>query len=219
MKKIRFRCFVWDLDNTLIASSPLLLGAFREVGQKYLGKNLTQKEIVAMYGPPEGVVIEKMVGKERKPEALQDFYRFYLENHDYLVTLFSGVVDILEYLQRKKVSNALFTSKGRRSAKITLEKLKLEPLFELVVCGDEVAQPKPAPDGLNLVMKQGGFAPEEVVFVGDSVLDWEAAQKAKVAFVFAAWDSFYREQASSLDALRVFYSPEEFLRWVQELYP
>lgn len=219
MKTGNFRCFVWDLDNTVIASSRLLLGAFGEVGKKYLGKNLTPEEIVAMYGPPEGVVIEKMVGKERKSEALRDFYRFYLEKHDHLVELFPGVVDILRYLKSKKVSNALFTSKGRRSAKITLEKLKLDPLFDLVVCGDEVPRAKPAPDGLNLLMERGGFTPEEVVFVGDSVLDWEAAQKAKVAFVFAGWDSFYRDRISSLNALRVFYSPEEFLNWVRELYP
>ncbi len=30
-----FKLFIWDLDNTLIASSPLLWGAFSWVAEKY----------------------------------------------------------------------------------------------------------------------------------------------------------------------------------------
>ncbi|HXL02250.1 MAG TPA: HAD hydrolase-like protein [Candidatus Atribacteria bacterium] len=63
-----FKLFIWDLDNTLIASSSLLWGAFSWVAEEYGNKKMTPQEIVSLYGPPEDVVIEKIVGKEKKEE-------------------------------------------------------------------------------------------------------------------------------------------------------
>jgi len=61
-----FELFIWDLDNTVIGSSRLLWGAFQWVAERFAGRPMTPQDIVGLYGPPEDVVIEQIVGQEEK---------------------------------------------------------------------------------------------------------------------------------------------------------
>lgn len=213
-----FRVFIWDLDNTVVRSSKLLWGAFQWVAERFAQKSMTPREIVSLYGPPEDVVIENIVGKEKKEEALRAFYEFYEREHDNLLTPFPEVLSIIAYLRKKKVQQALFTAKGRKSALITLERLEIGNLFDLVLCGDEVERAKPYPDGVLTVLTYFQVAPWETLYVGDSPLDAQAAHGAGVSFALALWDSFHRPEAERISAEYVFATPQEMLLWVKSLY-
>jgi len=212
-----FKLFIWDLDNTLIASSPLLWGAFSWVAEKYGNKKMTPQEIVSLYGPPEDVVIEKIVGKEKKEDALREFYRFYQEKHDEMVKVFPLLLETIDYLRKRGVRQALFTSKGRKSAEITLEKLRIKDIFDLVVCGDEVLRPKPYPDGVIKILETLSIEPQEALYLGDSPLDAEAAHQAGVDFALVLWDFLPRDKEAKEVEL-IFHSPEELWKWVQKIY-
>lgn len=213
-----FRLFIWDLDNTLVGTSPLLWGAFAWVAEKYAGRKMAPAEIVGLYGPPEDQVIEKIVGREKKEEALQEFYAFYEKKHQDLVEVFVPVLEAIFFLRSKQVKQALFTSKGRKSAMMTLEKLDLGRLFDFVLCGDEVEHAKPSPEGVWRILSFFGMKPEEAVYIGDSPLDAKAAKGAQVSFIMVLWDSFHRERVDEVQAYRLFAKPEDFLTWVQETY-
>jgi len=137
------KLFIWDLDNTIIASSELLWGAFSRVAYKYLGKKLSPQEIVAMYGPPESDIIEKMVGRELKTQALKDFYDFYLTYHDSKVKVFEPVVEVIRYLRKKHTLQALFTSKGKRVPRLPLKEQACLPFFTLLFVVMKYLVPNP----------------------------------------------------------------------------
>jgi HAD superfamily hydrolase (TIGR01509 family) len=59
----------------------------------------------------------------------------------------------------------------------------LDAHFDLVVCAIDVPQPKPHPDMLVKVLDHFGVTAPEMLFVGDSALDAQAAQAARVPFV------------------------------------
>lgn len=213
-----FRLFIWDLDNTIVGSSKLLWGAFQWVAERFAQRSMTPEEIVALYGPPEDVVIERIVGKDKKEAALRAFYEFYEREHDHLVTLFPKVLEVLSFLRTRGVKQALFTAKGRKSASITLDRLHLAPYFDLVLCGDEVQKAKPYSDGVVHILRYFDVPPGEALYVGDSPLDAQAAHSAGVAFALALWDSFHRHQAENIQAEYVFATPEEMLLWAQKVY-
>ena len=60
-------------------------------------------------------------------------------------------------------------------------------LFDVVVTDDDVARPKPSPDGRLLVLDSLSASREGAVFVGDMDADVEAARRARVTSVGAAW--------------------------------
>ncbi len=59
----------------------------------------------------------------------------------------------------------------------------IEHYFDLVVTAMDVARPKPFPDPLLKVMDHFKIRPDEMIYVGDSVVDEQAARAAGVPLV------------------------------------
>ncbi|RYE41051.1 MAG: HAD family phosphatase, partial [Hyphomicrobiales bacterium] len=71
--------------------------------------------------------------------------------------------------------------------------------FEAVVAGEEVDNPKPAPDGPLLAAKLLGVAPENCVYVGDSPADLNAARAAQMKPVVAGWHTYFEAQLRTMN--------------------
>lgn len=68
-----------------------------------------------------------------------------------------------------------------------MDRMGIADLFDVVVTDDDVARPKPSPDGRLLVLDSLSASREGAVFVGDMDADVEAARRARVTSVGAAW--------------------------------
>ena len=64
-----------------------------------------------------------------------------------------------------------------------LEVFELSHLFDKVVCTLDVMHPKPHPDLLLEVLERLRIGPQQAVFIGDSMLDEQAAAAAGVPFI------------------------------------
>lgn len=75
----------------------------------------------------------------------------------------------------------LVTSASRRSVTAVLAAHGLEDLFDVVVTGEDVANPKPAPDAYALAMAGLGVAPDQCLAFEDSDIGAESARRAGIA--------------------------------------
>jgi phosphoglycolate phosphatase len=64
-----------------------------------------------------------------------------------------------------------------------VEHLKLAGIFDAIASARDQVRPKPAPDILKLCLERARVAREHAIYVGDSVVDREAAEGAGVGFV------------------------------------
>lgn len=71
---------------------------------------------------------------------------------------------------------------------------------DVLIGGDQVARPKPAPDGILLAAEELGIDPVDVAYVGDSPLDLRAATSAGSHSAAAAWGHMY-DQAERADVV------------------
>ncbi len=103
--------------------------------------------------------------------------------------------DLLEVLQalHGKRSLAVATNRGH-GVKELLAFFGLDDFFVTVVSSADVERPKPHPDMLLLATERLGFEPRELLFVGDSELDCQAAGEAGIPFV-AYKNTFTGQQA------------------------
>lgn len=76
---------------------------------------------------------------------------------------------------------AVATNRGNSMPSI-LEHFGLSGFFQTVVTSRDVKRPKPAPDMLHEASNRLGLAPHELLFIGDSELDQEAAAAAGMHF-------------------------------------
>jgi len=76
---------------------------------------------------------------------------------------------------------AIFTGRTWQELNYTLDRNAVRRNFKTIVTVEEVANPKPAPDGLVKILN--GRPPTEALYVGDNVDDALAAQAANVPFL------------------------------------
>jgi phosphonatase-like hydrolase len=95
-----------------------------------------------------------------------------------------GAADVFRWLRERGVRVALNTGFDRETAQMLLGVLGWnDGAVDAVVCGDDVARGRPAPDMIFRCMKLSGVArAESVANVGDTMLDLQAGYQAKVAW-------------------------------------
>jgi HAD superfamily hydrolase (TIGR01509 family) len=185
---------VWDMDGTLLDSTVVVpaafIGAVRELG----GPDVDREEVVAAYslGTPE-VILAHLVGRGLEASEADAYYR---RLGAVAGSPYPGVAGSLEALRELGHAVAVFTGASSRAASMLLEGAGLD--VDVLVGGDDIERPKPAPDGLLLIAERLGLAPADLAYVGDSPLDLRAAAAAGSHSAAAAWGHLY-EQAEPAD--------------------
>lgn len=212
----KLSCVIFDIDGTLAETNELIFASFNHVSQKYLNKHFTPAEITAMFGPPEEVAIERLVGPERYASAVEDFFDFYTSQFKSMAKLHSGMLDILKYLKENGILLAVFTGKGSRSTEITLNALGIRGYFDMIVSGNDVSQHKPSGEGIQKVMKHFGLKPDEVLMIGDAVSDVKAAHEAGIPIAAVLWDSYGKEKVMGMETDFLFHNVRELREWLEK---
>ncbi|MCS6976838.1 MAG: HAD family hydrolase, partial [Gemmatales bacterium] len=167
----------------------------------FVQREPTDAEIIATFGPPERVNLEMLLrnpqigrpGAERfLDEAERRYHEHYEGRHD-AVQLFPGIREVLRLVRGFRWPVGVFTGKSQRSALFALRHVQLESLVDHVIGGDQVARPKPDPEGLLRLADAFGLLPEQVLFVGDSPGDVFAGRAAGAFTVGALWGAFRPE--------------------------
>ena len=215
MKKIN--CVIFDIDGTLTQTNELIFDSFNYIAEKYLDKIFTPSEITAMFGPPEEVAIERLVGKENAESALNDFFYYYQKHHNEKARLYTGIVEILKFLKEKGIILGVFTGKGTKTTLITLENFEIKKYFDMIVTGSDVRNHKPSSEGIRKIINYFNLNPENVLMVGDSVADVKAAHEGGIKISAVLWDSYSREKVLNMDLDFVFQSVQDFKEFLEKL--
>ncbi len=215
----QFSCIIFDIDGTLSQTNELIFATFNQIAEKYLRRTYTPDEIIAMFGPPEEIAVERLVGKDRFDDAIADFYEYYEKHHPRLADAYLGIEDVLEYLKESGILLAVFTGKGSRTTQITLEKLGIRKYFDLIVTGSDVVHHKPSADGIRKVLKTFQLTGDQVLMVGDAVADVKASREAGISIAAVLWDSYGKDKILQMNVDYRFHSVEEFSRWIKKLIP
>ncbi|MBM4176033.1 MAG: HAD family hydrolase [Ignavibacteria bacterium] len=214
MKK--YKGIIFDIDGTLTSTNELIFATFNHIAEKYENKTYSEKEIIAMFGPTEDVILREKFNGDRFQSVYDDYYKFYKENHPTMADLYPGIIEILELLKLKKITTAIFTGKGRKSSLITLEILNIKHYFDMIVTGDDVRNHKPSAEGICKFLDAYRFKPDEVLMIGDSVADITASHEATVEIASVIWDSYAKEKVKQLNPNNYFCTVEELKVWLKD---
>jgi pyrophosphatase PpaX len=192
---VRPAAVLFDLDGTLIDSIGLILGSMRHAFTKCGSAAPADEEWLTGVGIPLRTMFQRYASSDEELDRLIAAYREdQLANHDSLVRCYDDVPETLAALKRAGHPLAVVTSKGDVLAKRGLELVGIAEYFDTIVSVDSCARHKPHPEPVLTALARLGYAPEEALFVGDSVHDIEAGNAAGVQTVAALWGPFSREQ-------------------------
>ncbi len=92
-----------------------------------------------------------------------------------------GLVELLDALKSKGYIRGIATNRTNTMEKV-LEEFDLTHCFDMVMTAGKVKHPKPDPEQLHRIMDHYGLEGNEVLFVGDSLFDEQAARNAGTWF-------------------------------------
>jgi len=209
----KFKGFIFDVDGTLTSTNKLIFASFNYVTKKYLNKTLTDEEVIALFGPPEDVILKEWFG-DKFEEVQRDYYNFYEKNHNKLAKIFPGMKDILKLIKKAKLPLSVFTGKGRKTTEITLKQLGIYDFFDMIVTGDDVRNHKPSAEGINMFLKKFNLPPGNVLMIGDAPSDIKAAREAGVKIATVVWDSYAKDEVLQMQSDYVFHSVDELKKFI-----
>ncbi len=102
-----------------------------------------------------------------------------------LTYLYDAVPQTVDSLHGFGIGLGIVSTKFRYRIENTLAREKLLDRFDAIVGGRDVTRLKPDPAGLFRVLTQLGVEADEAIYVGDHVVDAEAAERAGVSFIAA----------------------------------
>jgi HAD superfamily hydrolase (TIGR01549 family) len=178
---------VFDLDGTLLDTMTLAPTAYADTIHALGGPDVSPSDIVAAWHiGPTPAVLAHFLGRPASVEDIECFYRHF-EAAGAAVRPFPGVVEMVDALGRAGYRLGIFTSATRRATTLMLSAAGLDGYFPTVICGDEITEPKPAPEGLWLACQYLGVSVAATTYVGDAEVDLQCAENAGTAAVYARW--------------------------------
>ena len=196
-----------DLDGTLLDTVADLAVAvnmmLEELGRTpldealvrtFVGKgipNLVNRALVgALEGKADAALFER---------ALPLYLNCYASVNGRLTTMYPGVREGLDALAAAGFPLACVTNKSERFTRPLLEQQDMARYFSAVVSGDTLPRKKPDPLPLTHVCAQFGLAPRDMLMIGDSLNDAEAARAAGCPIFCVAYGYNEGADVRSLD--------------------
>jgi len=176
-------CFLFDLDGTLVDSSPAHERAFLEVLAAMAAGGAEGFEYQQYKGLSTAAVFESLVEADGETlnalvKAKREAYLGQVRRGE--VMLFPYTETLLREIRDSGRRSFLVTSASSLSAVTILEKYGLTALFSDVVTSEDVSRPKPAPDMFDLVLRRNQLTPSLCVTVEDAVAGVRASHAAGV---------------------------------------
>ncbi|HJR49556.1 MAG TPA: HAD-IA family hydrolase [Gemmatimonadales bacterium] len=211
------RTVLFDLDGTLIDSVRLILDSYHHTLATHGLPPRSDEEWLAGVGTPLTTQFAAWRDDPRTLEALIATYREYnLKHHDRMVTVYPGVVQVVRALKDGGIATGLVTSKNRAGALRGLTLVQLETLMDVMVCADEVENPKPHPEPVEKAVRLLSAEPSTTVYVGDSIHDMQSGRAAGVRTAAVLWGPFGRSHLEGAQPDYWLERPEELLTLVRE---
>ena len=180
------RAAIIDLDGTMVDTAPDFQVAINRMRDELHLAPLALDTIVDFVGKGSenlmrrvlGVDFEKNEVESRFDHALERYQHHYLQINGDHSELYAGVHEGLVAMKKGGVRLACVTNKPIAFARPLLEKKGLIDLFEVIYGGDSLAHKKPHPIPMLTVCNDFDLQPAQVVAIGDSSNDSEAARAA-----------------------------------------
>ncbi|KAK9765723.1 DL-glycerol-3-phosphatase [Basidiobolus ranarum] len=171
-KTLRAKAFIFDLDGTLIDTTPLVERHWRNFALEH-GLD-GDKILETSHGRRTIETIGLWVPEKATPEIANQYERDLCLETDGLVILL-GVKNLLAKIPPKKLG--ICTGGTQYHAETRLSQCGIEKP-DILTGGDQVVRGKPDPEGYLMTAKKLGMAPEDCIVFEDSPAGVRAARAA-----------------------------------------
>lgn len=179
------KAVVFDFDFTLGDSSNGIVLSINYALEKLGHTSSSAEAICKTIGLPLTKAYVILTGNT-DPQRARQFALYFKEKADHVMTdntvLYDGVKETLCKLREQGCKTAIVTTKFRYRIDAIMNRYDASDLFDAIVGSEDVKAEKPDPEGLLWTIEHLGLEKNDVLYVGDSLVDAKTAQNAGVRF-------------------------------------
>ncbi|MBR5840926.1 MAG: HAD family phosphatase [Victivallales bacterium] len=184
----RYKAFLFDFDNTLVATEQFHVRAFARAIHDMLGYDMLEEDYLDFVGNTSMWLAEKILKRlgrtDVTPWDVTVLKRRYTEE-DFRAIVYPGVPEFLHKYKGQKILS-LATNSPHVFIDMALERANLTGIMDFVVTGDDAKRFKPKPDIFLLAARTVGLPVEECLAFEDSETGLQAAKAAGMDTVMVA---------------------------------
>lgn len=214
MKK---KLLIFDMDGTILDTLEDLKDSINHILEQYGMPTRSLEEVRSFVGNG----IQKLVERSAKAgtdeatilRMFEDMKQYY-QLHCYDTTKpYDGIVELIQTLRAKGYLVSVVSNKADAAVQELCSKF-FDGLMDCAIGEREGIARKPAPDSVYMVMKELNVAPEDVVYIGDSEVDFATAVNAGIDCIVVTWgfreEAFLRQQGAEVFA----HKPQDIMQYI-----
>jgi HAD superfamily hydrolase (TIGR01509 family) len=207
------RAVLFDVDGTLVDTNYLHTAAWWEAFARS-GYDVPMASIHRAIGMGSDRLLDALLPDDRDRDADGTIK----VAHSALYSVYwpqlrplPGAAELLRACHGSGLRVVLASSANPEELDVLREVLDAEDAIDAATSAGDVESSKPAPDLVQVALRQAGTSPAQSVFVGDSVWDARACQKAGVPCVGLLCGGTSREELLSAGAGAIYGEPGDVL--------
>lgn len=183
------KAVIWDLDETLLDSYPMIVESIYELADKY-DLDYDKKTIldyVKKRSVHEFLILLSNQSKVTFEEIKLDYSEIsYTKKND--ITIMKNGKDILQILTQRNIRNFVYTHKGESTCEV-LKSHGLFNFFDEIITSKNGFKRKPNPEALFYLIDTYLLDPKNTYYIGDRQLDIDCGKNAGIQSILLTEDS------------------------------
>ena len=171
---------LFDLDGTLIDSTPAILESFHVAYQTFNTPIPSDEEIKKLIGLPLDIMFEKLgISNEKKWDYVNAYKKHYRPISKAKTSLLPFAKEAIN--EAYKIAKlGIVTTKTARYSEELMQHFGVLEYFDVLVGREDVQNPKPHPEPILQALKALNYNDHKVFMIGDTCLDSVSAKEANV---------------------------------------
>ena len=173
------KCVVFDLDGTLVQSAENIyhstITSFDDLNITY---NMSLEKFKTMIGWHFEDIFSEVGVKINDFEEFIGIYKSHYFEFIDKSKLYDNVMEILQFLNEKKIKVALLTTKAQDQADLLVKHFEMDNYFNYVMGRRPGVAHKPAAEPLEIICNDLSVNVSETMMVGDSEMDIQCGHNA-----------------------------------------
>jgi HAD superfamily hydrolase (TIGR01509 family) len=209
---------IFDVDGTLVDGNYLHVITWWQALAK-VGDDVPMSDIHRTIGMGSDQLLDHLLPPERD-RSRDDAIR---AGHDALFSVYwphlrplPGAAALLRACKRRGQRVVLATSAGADELQAMRSALDAEDVIDEITSSEDVERSKPAPDLVEVALAKAAAGPGQAVFVGDTVWDVRACQRAGIRCLTVLTGGIGRDELEAADADGIYASAQDLLDHLEE---